>query len=208
MPDPCVVDSSCVNLTVDGDGALLANLILDPSTCNGLVCGAAGLFAQKNETSVDNYKNSSDETYDGATKSFVGGSDPSKGADVSVVWSNPSACSQATALCFALPGNDRVTYTSGTRESMDYVFTLLANAVAQDVTQSRLDNGSLANGIIQPAAVPVLAASAVVPASGAVTFRAYKESGDVNNPATSSPYPHPDLILGRTRLWVIGFVQS
>lgn len=204
MPDPCVVDSNCVNLTVDANGALLAELILDPSVCNGLVCSPTGLYAQKNEFAVDEYKNTADETYDGATKSFVGGADPSKGADVSVVWANPSTCSSAIALCFALPGNDQVTYSSGTRKSCDYIFRLFANAVQQDVTQSRLDNGSLQPGIIKPAAVPTLAAKANVPASGAVTFRAYKETADTGAPA----YAHPDIILGRTRLWVIGFVES
>lgn len=204
MPDPCVVDSNCVNLTVDGDGALLANLILDPSICNGLSCGPSGLYAQKNEFAVDEYKNAADETYDGATKSFVGGSDPSKGADVSVVWTNPSACSPAIALCFAFPGYDRVTYNAGVRRSCEYEFRLFANAVQVDLTQSRLDNGSLTPGIIKPAAVSPLAAKATVAPSGAVTFRAYKETSDVGSPA----YDHPDVILGRTRLWVIGFVES
>lgn len=44
MP-PCIADSNCVSLEVNGDSNLVANIVLSPAEGNALECLADGLFA-------------------------------------------------------------------------------------------------------------------------------------------------------------------
>ena len=41
MAGPCIADTNCIDLSVNGDGNLIADIILDPA--GGLACGAPGL---------------------------------------------------------------------------------------------------------------------------------------------------------------------
>ena len=50
--NPCVEDGDCIDFAVQANGNLRPDLVLDPSVCQGLVCGANGLFYPSLHTQV------------------------------------------------------------------------------------------------------------------------------------------------------------
>lgn len=44
MPNPCITDTDCIQLSLDGSGNLQADIVLDPDPDNALTCGTNGLF--------------------------------------------------------------------------------------------------------------------------------------------------------------------
>jgi hypothetical protein len=205
MPDPCVVDSCSINLGINADGALTADAILSAAACNALTC-ATGLLVAKHLAAYTEGLSPGPltETYDGPTKAFVGTPDPTKGADVSVTWTNPSDCLSAIVFAIVLPGNDQYECVVGTRRVVDLRLNLLINAVPQDLTLSRVDSGSGAPGVTGSASVcPLISAITVAPSVGAI-FRTFKDT--VGVPTGGGPdYAHPNFSVGRSRLWVFGF---
>jgi hypothetical protein len=44
VPNPCIIDTDCIALSLDGSGNLQADITLDPDPENALTCGDDGLF--------------------------------------------------------------------------------------------------------------------------------------------------------------------